>query len=81
MRTTLTLTADVEEKIKTEMREHGVSFKEAVHTLIRLGDEARKKEPPRRPFKVKARALGERPGLNYDDVWGLIEQIEGPDYK
>jgi hypothetical protein len=25
--------------------------------------------------------LGERPGLNYDDVWGLIEQIEGPDYK
>jgi hypothetical protein len=81
MRTTITLTPDVEEKIKAEMREQGTSFKEAVLALIRLGYQARQKEPPRKPFKVHARALGERPGLNYDNVWELIEQIEGPDYK
>ena len=81
MRTTITLTPDVEDKIKSEMRERGVSFKEAVHSLIRLGYETRQKEPPRKPFKIKARDLGERPGMNYDNVWELIEKLEGPDYR
>ena len=82
MRTTITLTPDVEEKVKAEMRDRGVSFKEAVHSLIRLGHAARKAQPAqKKPFKVKARDLGLRPGLNYDNVWELIEQVEGPFYK
>jgi hypothetical protein len=81
MRTTLTLTPDVEDKIKSEMRERGVSFKEAVHSLIRLGYETRQKEPPRKPFKIEARDLGLRPGLNYDNIGELLEQVEGPFYK
>jgi len=39
------------------------------------------KELKKQKFKVRARNLGKKPGLNYDDVWGLIEQIEGPSHK
>jgi hypothetical protein len=30
------------------------------------------------PFKVEARNMGLRPGLNLNDGWGLIEQIDDP---
>jgi hypothetical protein len=33
------------------------------------------------PFKVTARPLGLRPGLNYDCVSKLLEEAEGPDYR
>jgi hypothetical protein len=37
MRTTVTLDADVLAKLKSHMREKGVSFKEALNTAIRNG--------------------------------------------
>jgi hypothetical protein len=33
------------------------------------------------PFVVRARDMGLKPGYNFDKVWELIEEIEGPDYK
>jgi hypothetical protein len=80
VRTTLTLDDDIAAKLKTEVRRTGKSFKELVNELLRseLNRPATKKLPP---FKVKARNLGLRPGLNYDKVWDLIEKVEGPDYK
>lgn len=81
MRTTLTLDDDVAAKLDADARKTGRSFKETVNYYLRLGLNARKPMKPTRPFKVRARALGLRPGLNYDDVWGLIEQVEGPFHK
>ena len=80
MRTTLTLDEDVAHKVKAEVRRSGRSFKQVVNELLRreLNKPAVKELPP---FKVKARPLGERPGLNYDNISELLEQIEGPDYK
>ncbi|MGH9555702.1 MAG: hypothetical protein ACRD2Y_07755 [Terriglobales bacterium] len=80
MRTTLTLDDDVAAKLKAEVRRTGNSFKQVVNGALRreLNKPAAKKLPP---FKVKARALGLRPGLSYDKVWELIEKVEGPDYK
>ena len=80
MRTTLTLDDDVAAKLKAEVRRSGNSFKQVVNDVLRreLNKPAEKKLPP---FKVKARDLGLRPGYSYDNVWELIEQIEGPDYK
>ena len=81
MRTTLTLDDDVAAKLEADVRKTGRSFKETVNYYLRLGINARKETKPTKQFKVRARNLGKRPGLNYDDVWGLIEQIEGPAHK
>ncbi|MGH9600927.1 MAG: CopG family transcriptional regulator [Terriglobales bacterium] len=80
MRTTLTLDNDVAAKLKAEVRRTGNSFKQLVNDALRreLNKPPEKKLPP---FKVKARDWGLRPGYSYDNVWELIEQIEGPDYK
>lgn len=78
MRTTLTLDEDVAAKLELEARRSGHSFKQVVNDLLRLALNARRKEERRRPFRVKARDLGLRPGLEYDSVSGLLEQVEGP---
>jgi plasmid stability protein len=77
MRTTLTLDDDVAAKLRTEARRSGRSFKETVNHILRLGLNARK-QPALKPFTVRASAMGVRPGLNYDDIEGLLDQIDGP---
>ena len=79
MRTTVTLAADVNAKIREEMRRSGCSFKEAVNELIRRGYEYAQRPDP--PFEAKAFHMGPKPGLNLEKVWDLIEQLEGPLYK
>jgi hypothetical protein len=76
VRTTLTLDDDVAAKLTAEARRSGESFKQTVNRLLRsaLIARTRPKAPP--PFAVEPRRLGLRDGLSYDDVWGLIEQIE-----
>ena len=81
MRTTLTLDDDVAAKLGADARKSGRSFKETVNHYLRLGLNARKQNKPTRPFKVKARAMVLRPGLSYDCVADLIEQLEGPLHK
>ena len=79
MRTTVTLAADVEAKIKAEMRRSGSGFKEAVNDLIRRGYEYAKR--PDVPFEARVFHMGPKPGLNFEKVWELIERLEGPLHK
>ena len=83
MRTTITLDEDVLATIKGEMHSgDGKTFKEAVNELIRRGRYARLSKPEKeKPFEIHARDLGSRPGLNYDKINELIEQIEGPFHR
>jgi hypothetical protein len=78
VRTTLTLDDDVAARLQTESRRSGRSFKDVVNDYLRRGLEGGHPSPPRKPFKVKARALGLRPGMDYDNVADLLEHIEGP---
>jgi hypothetical protein len=79
MRTTLTLEDDVADRLREESRRSGRSFKETVNEYLRLGLEARRAPRSARRFKIKARPLGVRRGMDYDNVAELLEQIEGPD--
>lgn len=78
MRTTLTLDEDVYAKLEAEVRRSGKTYKQVVNDLLRqaLLSGMRAKAP--RGFKVRSRHLGMRPGLNYDNIGELIEQLEGP---
>ena len=81
MRTTLTLDDDVAAGLRTEARKSGEPFKQVVNRVLHFGLHAQAKAKALPRFRVKARPLGLRPGLSYDDVWGLIEQVEGPGYR
>jgi hypothetical protein len=78
VRTTLTLDDDVKAKLDEEMRKNGKSFKEAVNYYLRLGLNGQAVTKPVKPFVVRARPLGLKPGFSYDNVEELIEQAEGP---
>lgn len=78
MRTTLTLDDDVHAKLEAEMRKSGKSFKETVNEFLRIGLTARRETKLAQPFEIYARDLGARPGLNFDNIEELLDQVEGP---
>jgi hypothetical protein len=78
VRTTLTLDEDVRAKLEAEMRKSGKSFKETVNEVLRVGLTARREPKPAKPFEIYARDLGARPGLNFDNIEELLDQVEGP---
>jgi hypothetical protein len=73
MRTTLTLDDDLAVKLKDIARERGISFREAVNSVLRAGF-ARDKEPRR--FKQRTHRLGLRPGIDLDQALQLAAALE-----
>lgn len=78
MRTTLTLDEDVAARVKAEARRSGKPFKVVVNDLLRAALSLRRKPPAVPSFRVRPRKMGIRPGLDYDRIGELIEQLEGP---
>lgn len=81
VRTTLTIDDDLAPKIEDEMRRSGASFKETVNRLLRLGLLAGEYREPAGHFRVRARPLGARSGLDFDNIGDLIETLEGPEAR
>ena len=81
MRTTLTLDDDVRAHLEQEMRRSGQSFKETVNEVIRLGLTVKQRPQTVKPFKVRAKPMGLRPGLSYDNIEELLDLAEGPYHK
>jgi hypothetical protein len=75
----LTLDDDVAAKLKAQIRKTGRSFRDVVNETLRRGLAATAVASRRAAFRVEARDLGAlRPGVQLDDVGGLLEQTEGP---
>jgi hypothetical protein len=81
MRTTLTLDPDVAAKAKRSAAKLGQPFKRVINSALRIGLDEVLKPAAAKPYKTKARALGLRPGLSYDNIGELLAQIEGEDYR
>lgn len=83
MRTTFTLDDDVEKKLQEQIRQTGKSFNVVVNETLRLGLAAscQMSETPLKPFRVKARPLGVKPGLSYEETANLLEQAERPAFR
>ena len=75
MRTTLSLDDDVASLLRQEMRRSGNSLKGAVNHFLRLGLMSAGKQRNKR-FVVTPRKLGLPPGLSYDSVADLLENLE-----
>ena len=75
MRTTLTLDDDVIAQLRKVAAERGVTFKEAVNAALRQGlAPARTRGAVR--YRVPARNLGLRPGVDLDKALQLAGQVE-----
>ncbi len=75
MRTTVTLDDDVAAKLKRLSRERDISFKEALNTNVRRGLESDTQMAPH-PYRVRARRLGVKPGVDLDRALALASQLE-----
>jgi len=78
MRTTLTLDDDVAAKVKSICGRTGESFKVVLNRVLRAGLTSMRTQRPKDRFRVRARPLGLRPGVQLDNVADLLEQTDGP---
>lgn len=74
MRTTVRLDPDLAAKLREIARERGISFKEALNTVLRAGIGAR--SGVARTYRVPARRLGLRPGIDLDKALRLASALE-----
>jgi hypothetical protein len=81
VRTTLTLEDDVAAGIRSEVRRTGRPFKAVVNELLRTALHLRKSSRPAPRFRIKARPLGTRPGLDYDRISQLLDDLDGPVHR
>ncbi|MEM0966390.1 MAG: DUF2191 domain-containing protein [Verrucomicrobiota bacterium] len=81
MRTTLTIEPDVAEKAKLATQTTGMTFKELINEALRCGIDQVTAPRPSRRYRTKARSLGLKRGLNYDNVADLLAQTEREDYR
>jgi hypothetical protein len=75
VRTTLSLDDDVASLLRQEMRRSGDSLKGAVNHFLRVGLMSTN-GPLKKPFVVAPRPLGLPPGLSYDSIADLLENLE-----
>lgn len=73
-RTTLTLDDDVAEALLRESRRTGRSHRDVVNAAIRRGLDRTVDDEP---FRVIASDLLRRPGVQIDDVEGLLDLLDG----
>jgi hypothetical protein len=80
VRTTLTLDDDVAALIRQEVRRTGAPFKTTVNEILRKGLASGEGETLN-PFVVTPFPMGLKPGLSYDSISALIEELEGPYHR
>jgi hypothetical protein len=73
-RTTLTLDDDVADRLVREARRLGKPFRDVVNASLRRGLASGASDAP---FRVDAKDLRRRPGVEIDDVEGLIDLLDG----
>ena len=78
MRTTVTLSPEVEVLLRSVMKRSGQSFEEVLHQAILKGlaDENEGVEPNEEPFVVAARPMGLRLGLAAGRLSSLADDLE-----
>ena len=73
MRTTVTLDDDLAAALQQLARERGLPFKDVLNGAVRRGlDEG----TATKPYRVPARPLGVRPGIDLDKALAIAAQFE-----
>ena len=78
MRTTVSLDDDIAAKLHDRMARSGASFKETLNTCLRRGLDQPGDDDLAAPFAVEPRSMGLRPGIDLDDIGGVLDLLDGP---
>lgn len=80
MRTTLTLDDDVAAALERLRKKRDVSYRQVVNDVMRTGlhQQANQAREPEAPYIQATSDLGKLLVPNLDNIWEVIEQIEGP---
>jgi hypothetical protein len=70
----LTLDPDVADRLRALARERGLPFKQVVNAVLRRGLDYG--TSTREAFRIEARALGLRPGIDLDQALELAARLE-----
>ena len=76
MRTTLTLDADVAERLELEMKRSGDGMKAVVNRALRIGLGMTDKPVQPEPFTVTPHSFGFRPGTDLDRLNQLVDELD-----
>lgn len=79
MRTTVTLDPEVAAGVRRIAAERGISFKEAMNSLLRAGLGEETKSP--RKYRHPARRMGLRAGVDLDKALSLAATLEDDEVK
>ena len=71
----MTLDSDVERLVRDRMKQHGVSFKQALNDAIRTGA-VRQNSPPTRRFVQESFSLGPEQNFRWDKALAAADAIE-----
>ena len=77
MRTTVTLDPDVAASLKRLMRERDTTFKALLNATLRAG--LGQQPGVAKPFKIKARSWGTRPGVDFRKALQVADAAEDQD--
>jgi hypothetical protein len=80
-RTTVTLDPDVEQMLRDAMHERRLSFKQALNEAVRRGLADGVREASVAPYRVKARALGLRPGIDAGHLNQQADELEAEAFQ
>ena len=76
VRTTVTLDPDVEQLLREAVRESGKSFKVVLNRAVREGLAKPGDSGAAKPFRVKARRMGLRGGIDPGALNRLLDEVE-----
>jgi hypothetical protein len=78
MRTTVDIHPDLAAKLRSIAQERDISFKEALNAMLRagLGSET----ATARPYRITARRLGLRPGIDLDRALHLAAAMDDEEF-
>jgi hypothetical protein len=77
----LTIDDDIAVLVEQEQRRTGDSFKETVNRLLRFGLMNAKEKAATKPFEVMPIPMGLPPGLSYDCISKLLDDLDGPYHR
>jgi hypothetical protein len=81
MRTTLTIDDDVAAELERLRRARDVKFKQLINEALRRGLRDMTAPKPRKPFRTKSFDCGRLLVDNVDNVWEVLDRIEGEKFR
>jgi len=81
VRVTIILEDDVVERVRSAATRLRTPFRKVVNEALRAGLEKVEASATQRPYSTEPHEMGLKPGVDLDDIQGLLARIEGESFR